>query len=142
MFRKRSIIKSKGNVFILCLFIIVVMSLLGTSLMKLNWSNQDAVTREYLGSQAWFYAQSTTEWGLTELYPLGEVTPDISDNCRNKVDGMPPAINYGNCRLISLTCQNTNKRLDGESFFRIAALVECGSGANTVQRSQEVWVKE
>lgn len=119
MFRKRSIIKSKGNVFILCLFIIVVMSLLGTSLMKLNWSNQDAVTREYLGSQAWFYAQSTTEWGLTELYPLGEVTPDISDNCRNKVDGMPPAINYGNCRLISLTCRNTNKRLDGESFLEL-----------------------
>ncbi len=142
MFRKRLIIKSKGNVLILCLFIIVMMSLLGTSLMKLNWSNQDAVTREYLGSQAWFYAQSTTEWGLTELYPLEDTTPNIVDNCKDRVDERSPAISYGNCRLISLTCKDTHKRLDGESFFKIVALVECGSGINTVQRSQEVWVKE
>ncbi|MDF4840110.1 MSHA biogenesis protein MshP, partial [Vibrio parahaemolyticus] len=50
--------KNSGNVLIVCLFVIIVMGYLGATLTKTNWSNQNSMTREFLGTQAWFYAQS------------------------------------------------------------------------------------
>ena len=73
--------KNSGNVLIVCLFVIIVMGYLGATLTKTNWSNQNSMTREFLGTQAWFYAQSSTEWALTEIYPLNDENPDVGSNC-------------------------------------------------------------
>jgi MSHA biogenesis protein MshP len=137
--------KSSGNVLIVCLFVIIVMGYLGATLTKTNWSNQSSLTREFLGTQAWFYAQSTTEWALTEIYPLNEPSSKVGDNCNNKVNGKAPSsdsVNYGSCRLVSLVCDGGNKKLDNQTFYRIEAAVQCGSGLSLVERRQEIWIKD
>jgi len=52
---------SSGNVLIIVLFVIIVMGYLASSLMKVTWSNQSGLTREFLGTKAWFVAQSEAE---------------------------------------------------------------------------------
>ncbi|MGR5470520.1 MSHA biogenesis protein MshP, partial [Vibrio astriarenae] len=76
MFHKKN---QQGNVLIIVLFVIIVMGYLAASLMRVNWSNQSTLTREFLGTKAWFIAQSANEWALTQLYPLNTPKPDVAE---------------------------------------------------------------
>ena len=57
-----------GSVLIIAIFVIVVMGMLALTLVRLEWSNQDTLTREVLGTQAWFLSPSGNEWGFTYIY--------------------------------------------------------------------------
>ncbi|MFA0519894.1 MSHA biogenesis protein MshP, partial [Vibrio sp. 10N.222.55.E8] len=48
-----------------------------TSLVQVQWSNHDTLTRKQLGTQAWLLAHSANEWALTQVYPLS-VSPAVS----------------------------------------------------------------
>lgn len=132
----------RGNVFIVSLFVIVVMGYMATSITKINWSNQTLVTKEFLGTQAWFLAQSATEWALTKIYPLGDSAPDVEENCRDQVNGNSTNLDFGKCTLVRLECKGGDKKLDNQVFYRIEAAVQCGSGINLVERRQEIWIKD
>ncbi|EGR2324322.1 MSHA biogenesis protein MshP [Vibrio alginolyticus] len=138
---------SSGNVLIIVLFVIIVMGYLASSLMKVTWSNQSGLTREFLGTKAWFVAQSANEWALTQLYPLNDTNPDVADFCANTVSGATPNVTQGTgCQLSAMTCSNIGTFNEGtseaESLFRVQATAVCGSGVSKVQRQQEVWVRE
>ncbi|MDG2815205.1 MSHA biogenesis protein MshP, partial [Vibrio parahaemolyticus] len=89
MSRRRN---SSGNVLIIVLFVIIVMGYLASSLMKVTWSNQSGLTREFLGTKAWFVAQSANEWALTKMYPLNASTTDIAAVCSGEVSGAVPQV--------------------------------------------------
>ncbi|HHF2920621.1 TPA: MSHA biogenesis protein MshP [Vibrio diabolicus] len=138
---------SRGNVLIIVLFVIIVMGYLASSLMKVTWSNQSGLTREFLGTKAWFVAQSANEWALTQLYPLNDTNPDVADFCSNTVSGATPNVTQGSgCRINTMTCSNIGTfnagTSEAESLFRVQATAICGSGVAQVQRQQEIWVRE
>ncbi|AVF66845.1 MSHA biogenesis protein MshP [Vibrio alginolyticus] len=141
---------SSGNVLIIVLFVIIVMGYLASSLMKVTWSNQSGLTREFLGTKAWFVAQSANEWALTQLYPLntdGSVITDVCSKIENGNTPPPTQITQGSgCRINTMTCSNIGTfnagTSEAESLFRVQATAVCGSGVAQVQRQQEVWVKE
>ncbi|WP_045498112.1 hypothetical protein [Vibrio hyugaensis] len=144
MFRKNA---QQGNVLIVVLFVIIVMGYLAASLMKVSWSNQSTLTREFLGTKAWFIAQSANEWALTELYPLNDTEPDVADLCANTVSGATPNVTEGTgCQLRAMTCSNIGTfnagASEAESLFRVQATAVCGTGVAQVQRQQEIWVRE
>ncbi|MDD1829234.1 MSHA biogenesis protein MshP, partial [Photobacterium sp. ZSDE20] len=60
----------QGSVLVVAVFVIVVMGFLATSLVQVQWSNHDTLTRKQLGTQAWLLAHSANEWALTQVYPL------------------------------------------------------------------------
>ncbi|WP_249114828.1 MSHA biogenesis protein MshP, partial [Vibrio parahaemolyticus] len=78
--------KQKGNVLIVTLFVIIVMGYLAASLMKVTWSNQSGVTREFLGTKAWFTAQSSNDWLLTQFFPVNRSAAVVSV-CNGIKDG-------------------------------------------------------
>ncbi|EGQ7872685.1 MSHA biogenesis protein MshP [Vibrio parahaemolyticus] len=138
---------SSGNVLIIVLFVIIVMGYLASSLMKVTWSNQSGLTREFLGTKAWFVAQSANEWALTQLYPLSDTNPDVANFCVNTVSGATPNVTQGtSCQLRAMTCSNIGTfnagTSEAESLFRVQATAICGSGVAQVQRQQEIWVRE
>ncbi|EJO2025890.1 MSHA biogenesis protein MshP [Vibrio parahaemolyticus] len=138
---------SSGNVLIIVLFVIIVMGYLASSLMKVTWSNQSGLTREFLGTKAWFVAQSANEWALTQLYPLNDTNPDVANFCANAVSGATPNVTQGtSCQLRAMTCSNIGTfnagTSEAESLFRVQATAICGSGVAQVQRQQEIWVRE
>ncbi|MET2854664.1 MSHA biogenesis protein MshP [Vibrio owensii] len=144
MFHRR---KPQGNVLIIVLFVIIVMGFLAASLMRVNWSNQSTLTREFLGTKAWFIAQSANDWALTRLYPLGDKEPNVADLCSDTVSGAIPNIAVGTgCELKAMTCSEIgtfNKDVsDAVSLFKVQARATCGSGVTIVQRQQEIWVRE
>ncbi|ELB2769613.1 MULTISPECIES: MSHA biogenesis protein MshP [Vibrio] len=146
MFRKKH---QQGNVLVIVLFVIVVMGYLAASLMRVTWSNQSGVTREFLGTQAWFVAQSANEWALTKLYPLNvsSASASVSTLCKNQVSGATPNVTQGTgCRINSMSCVDLGTLNAGtsaaESLFRVQATAVCGSGLSKVQRQQEIWVRE
>ncbi|BCN25188.1 MSHA biogenesis protein MshP [Vibrio alfacsensis] len=115
--------------------------------MRVNWSNQSTLTREFLGTKAWFIAQSANEWALTQLYPLGDIEPNVADLCSDTVSGATPNMAVGTgCELKTMTCSKIgtfNKDAsDAVSLFKVQARATCGSGVTKVQRQQEIWVRE
>lgn len=144
MFRKHM---QQGNVLVVVLFVIIVMGYLAASLMRVSWSNQSGLTREFLGTQAWFIAQSANEWALTQLYPLGDTSLAVATFCAENVDGKTPDITDGTgCWLKAMTCTRVGTlnqgSVEAQSLFKVQATAICGSGLSQVQRQQEVWVRE
>ncbi|HGS4683335.1 TPA: MSHA biogenesis protein MshP [Vibrio parahaemolyticus] len=137
---------SSGNVLIIVLFVIIVMGYLASSLMKVTWSNQSGLTREFLGTKAWFIAQSANEWALTRLYPLNGTSDSVATLCKNQVSGAAPNVTQGTgCRLSSISCVKLGTlnadTSAAESLFRVQATAVCGSGLSQVERQQEIWVR-
>lgn len=146
MFRKRN---QQGNVLIVVLFVIIVMGYLAASLMRVTWSNQSGVTREFLGTKAWFAAQSSTEWVLTQFYPLGEseAVSSVCDALKSGTLTIDSGLVDKGCKIDTLDCENVGElpsALDGEEvgLYVVKSVAICGSGLSQVQRQQEVWVRE
>lgn len=134
----------QGSVLVVAVFVIVVMGFLATSLMQVQWSNHDTLTRKQLGNQAWLLAHSANEWALTQVYPLivsPAVSTSVSTVCSslnaNQVSSGMSTI----CSIEQLTCREIGM-LDGVGFFKIESTAICGSGINQVQRIQEVWLRD
>ncbi|MEZ9907370.1 MSHA biogenesis protein MshP [Vibrio sp. 10N.261.51.A3] len=134
----------QGSVLVVAVFVIVVMGFLATSLVQVQWSNHDTLTRKQLGTQAWLLAHSANEWALTQVYPLTvspAVSTSVSAACGNLNSNQVSSGMSTICTVDQLTCQQIGV-LDGVGFFKIESTAVCGSGINQVQRIQEVWVKE
>ncbi|MDH5904099.1 MSHA biogenesis protein MshP [Vibrio splendidus] len=134
----------QGSVLVVAIFVIVVMGFLATSLVQVQWSNHDTLTRKQLGTQAWLLAHSVNEWALTQVYPL-TVSPaastSVSTVCSNLNSNQVSSGMSTICTVGELTCSQIGT-LDGVGFFKIESTAICGSGINQVQRIQEVWVRE
>ncbi|MEZ9579105.1 MULTISPECIES: MSHA biogenesis protein MshP [unclassified Vibrio] len=134
----------KGSVLVVAVFVIVVMGFLATSLVQVQWSNHDTLTRKQLGTQAWLLAHSANEWALTQVYPLTvspAVSTSVSTVCSNLNSNQVSSGMSTICTVDQLTCRQIGT-LDGVGFFKIESTAICGSGINQVQRNQEVWVNE
>ncbi|UPR47207.1 MSHA biogenesis protein MshP [Vibrio cyclitrophicus] len=134
----------QGSVLVVAVFVIVVMGFLATSLVQVQWSNHDTLTRKQLGTQAWLLAHSANEWALTQVYPLTvspAVSTSVSTVCNTLNANQVSAGMSTICTVGELTC-NQIGTLDGVGFFKIESTAICGSGINQVQRIQEVWVRE
>ena len=79
MFPRRK--KQSGNLYIVAIFVIVVMGFLAAAITRMDWSNQDSLSRELLGTKAWFAANSVNEKALTFLYPLNATSSAVSSAC-------------------------------------------------------------
>ncbi|UPR55485.1 MSHA biogenesis protein MshP [Vibrio sp. ED004] len=134
----------QGSVLVVAVFVIVVMGFLATSLVQVQWSNHDTLTRKQLGTQAWLLTHSANEWALTQVYPLTvspAVSTSVSTVCSNLNSNQVSSGMSSICTVDQLTCSQIGV-LDGVGFFKIESTAICGSGVNQVQRIQEVWVKE
>ncbi|PMH38709.1 MSHA biogenesis protein MshP [Vibrio cyclitrophicus] len=134
----------QGSVLVVAVFVIVVMGFLATSLVQVQWSNHDTLTRKQLGTQAWLLAHSANEWALTQVYPLTvspAVSTSVSTVCSNLNSNQVSSGMSTICTVDELTCSQIGT-LDSVGFFKIESTAICGSGINQVQRIQEVWVRE
>ena len=103
--------KQKGNVLIVTLFVIIVMGYLAASLMKVTWSNQSGLTREFLGTKAWFTAQSSNDWVLTQFFPLGG-SAAVETRCDDiKAKSVKPdgCLFDKACKVTTIECQEAGK---------------------------------
>lgn len=139
----------KGNVLVVVLFVIIVMGYLAASLARVGWSDHSALTKEFLGTKAWFAAQSSNDWVLTQFFPVGS-SASVSTICTAIDAGtLTPESNLfeQGCRIEKLECNSAGSlpsETDAEDavLYVFKSVATCGSGPSKVQRQQEVWVRE
>lgn len=142
MFPRRK--KQAGNLYIVAIFVIVVMGFLAAAITRMEWSNQDSLSRELLGTKAWFAANSVNEKALTLLYPLNATSSAVSSACGvwGSSSASEVMASYDQCQ-VKTTCKNEGTlELSNKTYYRIESAVTCGSDQFEVRRVQDVWVKE
>jgi MSHA biogenesis protein MshP len=142
----------QGSVLIVALFVILVLALLAANLTRMNWSNQDTLTREVLGTQAWFLAHSSNEWAIAQLYPLTASSSSVAELCEG-IDGSTAteemlSNNDLACTAPTISCRAIPQDLDASDipeelqFIKVTSRARCSDGSKfEVERVQEVWLK-
>ena len=136
--------KQKGNLLIMSVVVMVIVGYLSLNLLKVETSNHDTVSKEVLGTQAWFLAHSGAEWGLVQLFPLGQSGADDSI-CDGSARVPDMTLDDSGCRTApQVICEMTSVSYKGNDiqYFKITSTATCGTGINEVTRVQEVWAKE
>lgn len=70
--------KQSGSALVLAVFIIIVISLLGASLVSLQRDSAESASYEVYAARAYLAAYSAGEIALMELFPLGSTAVDSS----------------------------------------------------------------
>lgn len=136
--------RQAGSLYIIVIFVIVVMGFLATALSRMEWSNQNALSRDLLGTKAWFAAHSLNELVLTRLYPLG-ASSAVSSVCESQWGSVETAAGSLMAQYLGCSAQATCQKLgvlNGSAVFKVTSSVVCGSGLYQVERVQDVVVKE
>ncbi|TKB51216.1 hypothetical protein FCL40_01270 [Ferrimonas sediminicola] len=134
--------QQRGASLIIALFILVVMLLLGTALVRILDSQDDQMVLEVNGTRAWAAGQAGLEWGLARVLNRGGVTAAAACGAAATTlsggAGLPAGAGLGGCR-VQLSCAHTAFTLEElvHNRFIIRADASCGSGGLVVSRSFE-----
>jgi MSHA biogenesis protein MshP len=125
MFLKLAINKSRlnthsGNALVLALFIIVIVTLLGTALVRMISSNAETIAYEVLGTQAYQAAQAGVQIKLREIFPLSGAGVCSASSTYNfsGIDGLD------NCQASTVECDATDP-IDGITYYTITSTGQC-----------------
>lgn len=137
--------RQQGSVIMIAIFVIVVIGFLAAALSRIDWSNQNTLSRQILGNTAYYAARSVNEVALTTIYPLNE-QEDVHEACaswQSNVLAQERVMQYyDHCSLTTACVQQGNLPDAGMTYYRIASNVICGSGRFQVQRAEDVWLKD
>lgn len=157
MFRKRNLASTSsikkantGSALVIAVFVIVVMSLLGLSLVRMLQTSANAVAYEVLGTRAYQSAQVGLQFALSERFPLAPsstthcdgsavtaVSPDTNSNITAPNFASVPGLL--NCRVITLTCSDI--RVNNTIYYTIESTGECVSADVVTTRTLQVTAK-
>lgn len=129
--------KQQGSALVIAIFIIVVMTLLGTALMRMISASSESVIYEVMGTRAYATAQTGAQWAGREIFPLGVTTAKHCDGSTVSVSNttfvspqtLSPPIGISNndglknCTISKLECADL--KYDGVAYFTITSTGEC-----------------
>lgn len=119
----QSISSQKGSALMIALFVIIVVFLLGSSLVKLLESSNESISQEVLGARALAAANSGMQAQLQQLFPLngaGSVCPMADNYSFDNVQGL------NQCRA-ETSCDNY-ATVNSVNYFRLTSTGICGTG--------------
>jgi MSHA biogenesis protein MshP len=119
--------KQQGSALILALFIIIVLTLLGGTLVKILSTSSETIAQEVIGTRALMAANSAMQAELAVLFPLNAIStcPDepasrqTSPNFAN-IDGLYNCEAKTSCSLYHMDANNIK-------YYRLTSTGECGS---------------
>ncbi|WP_159459887.1 MULTISPECIES: PilX N-terminal domain-containing pilus assembly protein [Colwellia] len=113
--------KQKGSALVLALFIMVVMSLLGSALVRMISSNAETIVYEVLGTRAYQAAQAGAQRKLSEVFPL---LPDSKVCSANSVYDFSTIAGLENCQASDVDCI-AGPVVDGVTYYTITSTGQC-----------------
>jgi len=132
--------KTKGSALMMALFIMIVLILLGSALMRVLSSSSEAIAQEVIGTRAYMAANSAMQAELQKLFPLNNAalqcnptfTYDFSST-GSGVDGL------FHCTAATTCSHYATHPVTGELFYRLTSTGKCAS-ANLESDSKDVVV--
>ena len=133
--------KQRGSSLILALFVIIILTLLGSVLMRIISSSSETVAQEVLGTRAYMAANSAMQAELVLLFPHNAVAGVC--NANNPYD-LETALGEDIPGLYdcdaTTTCENYyTDAVNAVEYYRLTSTGECGSG--TMDANSKVIVK-
>ena len=74
--------RQSGSALVTAIFVLVIMTLLGSALIRMQSSSAETVVYEVIGTRAYAAAQAGVQWQLTELFPLNTAGITL---CKNTI---------------------------------------------------------
>jgi len=129
--------QQQGSALVIAIFIIVVMTLLGTTLVRMISSTAETIAYEVIGTRAYQAAQAGAQRKMSELFPLlpsvgvcsSGVTFDFST-----IEGLE------NCRALAVQCTN-DATVDGVSYYTVTSTGQCDVAGVLTSRKIEIKAK-
>ncbi|MGB1197560.1 MAG: pilus assembly PilX family protein [Thalassotalea sp.] len=123
--RINSLARQQGSALVIAVFIIIVMTLLGTALIRMLSTEAEAVAYEVIGTRAFQAAQSGMQWQLQQVFPLnstGIACPSANstqdyENIGNDAKGLQ------HC-MATLSCQSF-VHTDGVRYYQLESVGQC-----------------
>jgi len=113
--------KQSGSALVIAIFVLVIMTLIGSALIRMQSSSAETVVYEVMGARAYAAAQTGLQWQLTEIFPLNItnvtlckaniVEPTVSDvkgleNCQFEII-CDDSISHSGVQYYTLTSKGT-----------------------------------
>ncbi|TPH17796.1 MSHA biogenesis protein MshP [Litorilituus lipolyticus] len=113
----------QGSALMLSLFIIIVLLLLGSALVKVLSTSSETIAQEVIGTRALMAANSGMQAHLQLTFPLNGANACPADDTYDLsgVDGLDHCRAMVNCNLY-----NTHEMVN---YYRLTSTGECGSSA-------------
>jgi MSHA biogenesis protein MshP len=128
------IINQHGSSLVLALFVIIILSLLGSILMRMISTSSETVSQEVLGTRAYMAANSAMQAELQLLFPLNAIGVCNATNIAPynfQTAGNADIPGLYDCEAFT-TCDNyysdTEDPLAVVRYYRLTSTGECGSG--------------
>ncbi|MEW6981170.1 type II secretory pathway protein [Colwelliaceae bacterium 6471] len=114
----------RGSALMMAIFIMVVLMLLGTALMKTLSSSSEAIAQEVIGTRALAAANSGMQAHLYQLFPLGITDAGCPSDHNYEFNNTPGLYQ---CKA-SVSCAKYATDDDGINYYRLTSAGSCGSG--------------
>ena len=152
-FQRQSFNKSRranqhGSALMMALFIMIVLILLGTALVKVLSTSSEATAQEVIGTRAYMAANSAMQAELQKLFPLNAGVSQCNANATynfsssgSNTDGL------FHCRSTTSCSNYATHPQTGEQFYRLTSTGKCASSAlaadskNIVVSSRKIQVE-
>ena len=124
--------KTNGSALVLAVFIIVVISLRGATLVKILASSQQNVVYEVLGTRAYATAQSGIQWKLSQVFPLNAPAAACA------TQSTPSFNNVNGLKQCNVAVSCSDFVVDSIRYYTITATGKCQAGDTVTSRTLEV----
>ncbi len=129
----------RGSALVIAIFVIVVLSLIGAALVRMQSSSSETVVYEVVGTRAYAAAQAGIQWQLAQLFPLnnlGVIACPLE----------PTELNFSSttglesCRSVVIDCDDGISH-GGIQYYTIDSTSTCSVGNVTTSRTIQVQAK-
>ena len=124
-------LRQAGSALMMSLFVMVILILLGSALVKVLSSSSEATAQEVIGTRAYMAANSAMQAELQKLFPLNSAPPQC--------DAAPPPYNFSStgsnidglyhCSATTTCANYATHPTTGELFYRLKSTGKCESTA-------------
>ncbi|MDO6695536.1 type II secretory pathway protein [Aliiglaciecola sp. 3_MG-2023] len=133
---QKTLHQQSGSMLIIALFVIVIMTLLGLTMVKLLSSSSDSVIHEVYGARALHAAQSSMERNVKDAFPL---TQDGSGSCDSlSTFSFASVPGLQNCLTVSSCTLTTGYEDETTQYYHFESTGICQSGRIVASRTVAV----
>lgn len=128
-------IRQSGSALVIAIFVLVIMTLIGNALIRMQSSTAEAVVYEVMGTRAYAAAQTGIQWQLSEIFPLNTASVTL---CKANI--VEPTISgvtgLENCQF-EVTCDDSISH-DGVQYYTLTSLGTCSVAGVETSRTIEI----
>ena len=127
--------KQSGSALVIAIFILVIMTLIGSALIRMQSSSAETVVYEVMGARAYAAAQTGLQWQLTQIFPLNtpSITQCVSPIVEPNISGVQ---GLENC-LFEINCDDSISH-NGVQYYTISSTGSCSIAGIKTSRTIEI----